>query len=115
MQTIKINTDGTITATLSNGKTHVLREPLGKDMEGLSQELIKIKHNETVQKLLNRVATPPISRVEFAKMSFSDLDVLGSALGFFIAPPNAKAEMKAALAELGYLAESESTPTTSPE
>lgn len=114
-QKIKINQDSTITATLSDGKTYTLREPLGKDMEGLSQDLIKVKHNETVQKLLNRIATPQITRVEFAKMPFSDLNVLGAALDFFIAPPNAKADMKAALTDLGYLSESVFEPTNSPE
>lgn len=115
MQQIKINQDGTITATLSNAATYTLREPLGKDMDGLSQDLIKVKHNETVQKLLHRIATPQITRVEFAKLTFSDLSVLGAALDFFIAPPNAKAEMTAALADLGYLSESVSEPTNSPE
>lgn len=46
---IRINPDNTVTATLSDGKSYVLREPRAKDMDGLSQDLIKIKHTDQVQ------------------------------------------------------------------
>ena len=49
---IRINPDNTVTATLSDGKSYVLREPRAKDMDGLSQDLIKIKQTDQVQKLL---------------------------------------------------------------
>lgn len=50
MQTIKINDDNTLSIELSTGDRYTLREPLAKDMEGLGQDLIKVKHTDTVQK-----------------------------------------------------------------
>ena len=102
-QTIKPNTDGTLAVTLSNGEQYTLREPLGKDMIGLAQDLIQIKHTETIQKLLGKIATPPITSLTYAKLSLSDTQVLNAAVNFFTAPPSAKAEMMAALNDLGYL------------
>nr|DAS62918.1 MAG TPA: tail assembly chaperone protein [Caudoviricetes sp.] len=110
--TIRINPDNTLTATLSNGAAYTLREPLAKDMAGLSQDLVKIKHTEQVQKLLAKIATPPLSAADYGRLSLSDADVLNTCLNFFSAPPSAKAEMRAALAELGYLPESEYAPAT---
>ena len=112
-QTIRINEDGTVTVGLSNGDKYTLREPLAKDMDGLGQDLIKIKHTDSVQKILARIATPPLTRVQYGKLSLSDAQVLNAALDFFSAPPKAKAEMREALQELGYLAASESEQTTS--
>lgn len=112
-QTISINQDGTVTATLSNGSRYTLREPIGKDMDGLSQDLIKIKHTDQVQKLLGRISTPKITRLDYAKLSIGDTQVLNTALDFFSAPPSAKAEYTAALSELGYLPASASEPPTS--
>ena len=114
-QSIQINEDNTVTVILSNGDRLTLREPLGKDMDGLSQDLIKIKHTDQVQKLLQKISTPALTRVEYGKLSLADADVLNAALNFFSAPPAAKAEMTAALSELGYLAGSESAPSTLPE
>ncbi|MDD2183681.1 hypothetical protein OP500_10240 [Kingella sp. SNUBH-2017] len=111
-QSIKINPDNTLTATLSDGKSYTLREPRAKDLDGLSQDLIKIKHTDQVQKLLERTSTPRLSRADYGKLSISDADVLNACLNFFSAPPTAKAEMQAAFAELGYLSESESEPLT---
>jgi hypothetical protein len=112
-QTIRINEDGTLTVGLSNGDKYTLREPLAKDMDGLGQDLIKIKHTDSVQKILARIATPPLTRLQYGKLSLSDAQVLNTALDFFSAPPKAKAEMREALQELGYLAASESEQTTS--
>lgn len=114
-QTIMPNADGTLTVTLSTGDRYILREPLGKDMIGLAQDLIQIKHTETVQKLLAKISTPPMTSLTYAKLPLSDTQVLNAAVNFFTAPPSAKAEMMAALSELGYLSESNTTPTTSPE
>lgn len=113
-QSIKINQDNTLTVTLSDGAAYTLREPVGKDMDGLGQDLIKIKHTDTVQKLLHRISTPPLTRVQYGKLPLSDTQVLNAALDFFSAPPSAKAEIRAAYAELGYLSESESAPPTAP-
>ena len=41
-QSIKINPDNTLT----DGKSYTLREPRAKDLDGLSQDLIKIKHTD---------------------------------------------------------------------
>ncbi|MCV6775192.1 hypothetical protein OIG30_11540, partial [Neisseria meningitidis] len=57
---IKINADDTMTVTLADGKAYILREPLAKDRAGLGQDLIKIKHTETVQKVLAKISTPKI-------------------------------------------------------
>ena len=112
-QNIKINPDNTLTITLSDGNSYTLREPRGKDMDGMGQDLIKIKHTDTVQKVIHRISSPQITRLQYIKLSLSDAQVLNTALDFFSAPPSAKAEMQAALAELGYLQESESEPPTS--
>ncbi|EEP69313.1 hypothetical protein [Kingella oralis] len=114
-QSIQIQANGNLTVTLSNGAQYQLREPYAKDLDGLSQDLIKIKHTDQVQKLLQKISTPALTRVEYGKLSLADADVLNAALNFFSAPPAAKAEMTAALAELGYLAGSESAPSTLPE
>ena len=112
-QTIRILDADTLEITFSNGQSHRLREPLAKDLEGLGQDLLKIKHTHTVQKVIHRISSPQITRLQYIKLSLSDAQVLNTALDFFSAPPSAKAEMQAALAELGYLQESESEPPTS--
>ena len=114
MQTIKINDDNTLTIELSTGDRYTLREPLAKDMEGLGQDLIKVKHTDTVQKLLGKISTPPLTRVAYGKLSMSDAQVLNVAIDFS-APPSAKAEMEAALQDLGYSQSSNSEQTTSAE
>nr|DAY05149.1 MAG TPA: tail assembly chaperone protein [Caudoviricetes sp.] len=111
-QSIQINDDNTVTVILSNGDRLTLREPLGKDMDGLSQDLIKIKHTDQVQKLLGRISTPQLTRLQYGKLGIADTQVLNTALDFFSAPPSARAEFEAALTELGYLPASASEPTT---
>ena len=101
-QSIKITDGGKLEVILSSGAKYTLREPFAKDLDGLSQDLIKI-------------TTPALSRIEYGRLSLSDAEVFNAALSFFYAPPAAKTEMTAALAELGYLTESESAPQTSPE
>lgn len=113
-QSIKINPDNTLTVTLSNGNSYTLREPRGKDMDNMGQDLIKIKHTDTIQKLIQKISTPQLTRIQYGMLSLSDAQVLNTAIDFFSAPPNAKAEITAALAELGYLTESESTLSTLP-
>lgn len=114
-QKITINEDNTLTVTLSDGRKYTVREPFAKDMEGLGQDLIKIKHTDTVQKLLGRITMPQLTKLQYGKLSLADAQVFNVAVDFFSAAPSAKAEMAEALAELGYLAASESEPTTSPE
>lgn len=113
-QTIRIKDTETVEVCLSNGKTYTLREPLAKDLEGLGQDLLKIKHTDTVQKVLARISQPPLTKLQYIKLPMSDAQVLNAALDFFSAPPTAKAEMQAALSELGYLSASESEPTDLP-
>ncbi|WP_308033239.1 hypothetical protein [Neisseria cinerea] len=114
-QTIKINDDGTVSVELSNGGRYTLREPLAKDMEGLGQDLIKIKHTDSVQKLLAKISTPPLTRIQYGQLTLSDAQVLNAAIDFFSAPPSAKAEMQAAMQELGYSPDSNTEPTPSSE
>lgn len=112
-QSIQINEDNTVTVILSDGQRIILREPLGKDMDGLSQDLIKIKHTDQVQKLIGRISTPQLTRLQYGKLGIGDTQVLNTALDFFSAPPSARAEFTAALQELGYLPASASEQTTS--
>ena len=112
-QTIRILDADTLEITFSNGQSHRLREPLAKDLEGLGQDLLKIKHTDTVQKLLGRITSPQLTKMQYGSLTLADAQVFNTALDFFSAPPSAKAEMQAALAELGYLQESESEPPTS--
>ena len=67
-QSIQINEDNTVTVILSNGDRITLREPLGKDMDGLSQDLIKIKHTDQVQKLIGRISSPQLTRQQYGKL-----------------------------------------------
>ena len=114
-QTIRIIDAETVEVGLSNGQKYRLREPLAKDLEGLGQDLLKIKHTDTVQKVLGRISSPQLTRLQYIKLSLSDAQALNVALDFFSAPPSAKAEMQAALAELGYLSESGSESETLPQ
>ena len=82
-QSIQINEDNTVTVILSNGDRLTLREPLGKDMDGLSQDLIKIKHTDQVQKLIGRISSPQLTRQQYGKLGIADTQVLNTALDFF--------------------------------
>ena len=122
-QTIQIIDNDNVKITLKTAvvrggteyHTIALRAPVGADMEGLSQDLIKIKHTDQIQKLVHKISNPTITRSDYMKMGMDDLNVINAAIDFFSAPPSAKAEMEAALAELKYLPESESEPQTQPE
>ncbi|MRN37212.1 hypothetical protein CRG49_008755 [Neisseria sp. N95_16] len=111
-QTLTVLDDETLQATLSNGQTFKIRAPMVKDMEGLAQDLIRIKHTDTIQKLIGRITQPQITKLQYIKLSLSDSQVLNAAIDFFSAPPSAQEEMKAAMVELGYLSESESEQPT---
>ncbi len=112
---IKINPDNTLTVTVSSGANYTLREPLAKDMAGLGQDLIKVKHTETIQKLLAKISTPRIGMAQYGLLSMADAQALNAAIDFFSAPPSAKAEIQEAFADLGYIKESDTAPTNSPE
>ena len=114
-QTIRITDQNTLEIRISTGAAYTVREPLARDMEGLGQDLIKIKHTDTVQKVIHRISSPQITRLQYIKLSLSDAQVLNTALDFFSAPPSAKAEIQEALAELGYRQECATTPTDSPQ
>lgn len=103
------------TAMRAGVSTHSRLKAAGKDMEGLGQDLIKVKHTDTVQKLLGKISTPPLTRIAYGKLSMSDAQVLNVAIDFFSAPPSAKAEMEAALQDLGYSQSSNTEQTTSAE
>ncbi|OHR44972.1 hypothetical protein HMPREF2753_09175 [Neisseria sp. HMSC071C03] len=110
---IKINPDNTIIVTVSNGTAYTLREPLAKDMAGLGQDLIKIKHTETIQKLLSKISTPKIGMAQYGGFSMADAQALNAAVDFFSAPPSAKVEIREAFAELGYIQDSATEQTLS--
>ena len=80
---IKINPDDTLTVTLTDGKAYTLREPLAKDMAGMGQDLIKIKHTETVQKLLSKISTPKIGMAQYGVLGMADVQALNAAIDFF--------------------------------
>ncbi|MFV2028883.1 phage tail assembly protein [Neisseria sp. S1] len=123
MQTIQILDDKTVKVTLSAAikrgdvehHTITLRAPVVADLEGLSQELVNLKHTDTVQKVIHKITSPQITRREYMSLSMDDARALNAALDFFSAPPKAKAEMMEALEEAGYLKASESDAATSPE
>lgn len=102
----------TLAAGIKRGDTLIhaisLRAPIAADLEGLSQELFNLKHTDTVQKVIARISTPQITRREYMSLGMDDTRVLNVALDFFSAAPAAKKEMLEALAEAGYLLESES-------
>lgn len=107
-QTVKVN----LTAVIKRGETEyhtiTLHAPVAANMEGLSQDLIKIKHTDQIQKLVAKISEPKITRTEYMQLGMDDLNTINAAIDFFSAPPSAKAEMAEALAELGYLQDTES-------
>lgn len=111
-QTLKIVDNETIQVTLCRPlkrgevaySTVTLRAPVAADLEGLSQELIKLKHTDQLQKLVARISEPAVTRRDYMQMSLDDLNALNAAIDFFSAPPAAKAAMREALEELGFLA-----------
>ena len=111
---IKINPDDTLTVTLTDGKAYTLREPLAKDMAGMGQDLIKIKHTETVQKLLSKISTPKIGMAQYGVLGMADVQALNAAIDFFSAAPSAKVEIQEAFADLGYTHASDTEPASSP-
>ncbi|HHK5576495.1 hypothetical protein [Neisseria lactamica] len=111
---IKINPDDTLTVTLSDGTAYVLREPLAKDMAGLGQDLIKIKHTETVQKILAKISTPKIGMAQYGVLNMADTQALNAAIDFFSAPPSARTEIQEAFEALGYTENADTPPTPSP-
>lgn len=114
-QTIRITDQNTLEIRISTGAAYTVREPLARDMEGLGQDLIKIKHTDTVQKLLGRITSPQLTKMQYGSLTLADAQVFNTALDFFSAPPSAKAEIQEALAELGYRQECATTPTDSPQ
>lgn len=114
-QSIQIIDDENVRITLSNGDTFAMRTPRAIDANGLSQEAIRARLTEHMQKLVNRITEPKMSRVTYSQLDLSDIQVINTALDFFSATGLAKTEILEHLEELGLLSVAESTPTTSPE
>ena len=91
---IKILDDDSIEVTLSNGQTHIMREPQGHAMKGLSLDMIRAKVTDQVQMLYARICEPIITRKQFETMGLSDISLLNAALDFFYADAVGKAEIR---------------------
>ena len=98
---IKINPDNTIIVTVSNGTAYTLREPLAKDMAGLGQDLIKIKHTETIQKLLSKISTPKIGMAQYGGFSMADAQALNAAVDFFFSAAVSESRDSGSLCGIG--------------
>lgn len=91
---IKIIDDETIEITLSNGQTHIMREPQGHAMKGLSLDMVRAKVTDQVQMLYGRICEPIVTRKQFSTMGLSDISLLNAALDFFYADAVGKAEIR---------------------
>ena len=91
---IKIVDNETIEVTLSNGQTHIMREPQGHAMKGLSLDMIRAKVTDQVQMLYSRICEPIVTRKQFETMGLSDISLLNAALDFFYADAVGKAEIR---------------------
>lgn len=91
---IKILDDDSIEVTLSNGQTHIMREPQGHAMKGLSLDMIRAKVTDQVQILYARICEPIITRKQFETMGLSDISLLNASLDFFYADAAGKAEIR---------------------
>ena len=122
-QSIQINADGTVQINLLHGvkrgdnivKTYTLRPPLAADLEGLSQELVNLKHTDQIQKLLQRIAVPTLVRREYMSLPLDDVRAFNVALDFFSAPASLKKQMLEDLSDAGYLAAPDAESATQPE
>ena len=102
-QAVKVTLSKPIIRGETNYQTVTLRAPVAAHLEGLSQELVKVKHTDHIQKLVSRISEPVITRQDYMQLTLDDLNTINAALDFFSAPPSAKAAMREALAELGYI------------
>ena len=91
---IKIVDNETIEVTLSNGQTHIMREPQGHAMKGLSLDMVRAKVTDQIQMLYSRICEPIITRKQFETMALSDITLLNAALDFFYADAVGKAEIR---------------------
>ncbi|WP_058355835.1 phage tail assembly protein [Vitreoscilla massiliensis] len=109
---IKIIDNETIEVTLSNGATHIMHEPQGHAMRGLSLDMVRAKVTDQVQPLYARICEPIVSRKQFETMGLSDISLLNAALDFFYADAVGKKEIREIYQSL-Y--ETDSTATTAGE
>ena len=91
---IKIVDNETIEVTLSNGQVHIMREPQGHAMKGLSLDMVRAKVTDQVQMLYARICEPIITRKQFETMGLSDISLLNAALDFFYADAVGKKEIR---------------------
>ena len=81
---IKIVDNETIEVTLSNGQVHIMREPQGHAMKGLSLDMVRAKVTDQVQMLYARICEPIITRKQFETMGLSDIFIAECRVGFFL-------------------------------
>ena len=82
-RTIKINLLSGVKRGDAVVKSFTLRAPVGADFEGLSQELINLKHTDQIQKLIQRISSPQLVRREYMQLPMDDLRALNVAIDFF--------------------------------
>ena len=104
-RTIKINLLSGVKRGDAVVKSFTLRAPVGADFEGLSQELINLKHTDQIQKLIQRISSPQLVRREYMQLPMDDLRALNVAIDFFSAPPATKAQMLEDLQAAGFAVE----------
>ena len=122
-QSIQIIDNNTVQINLLHGvkrgentvKNYTLRAPLAADLEGLSQELVNLKHTDQIQKLLHRITTPTLVRREYMSLPLDDVRAFNVALDFFSAPASLKKQMLEDLSEAGYMAAPAAASATQPE
>ena len=114
-RTIKINLLSGVKRGDAVVKSFTLRAPVGADFEGLSQELVNLKHTDQIQKLLHRITTPTLVRREYMSLPLDDVRAFNVALDFFSAPASLKKQMLEDLSEAGYLAAPAAASATQPE
>ena len=114
-RTIKINLLSGVKRGDAVVKSFTLRAPVGADFEGLSQELINLKHTDQIQKLIQRISSPQLVRREYMQLPMDDLRALNVAIDFFSAPPATKAQMLEDLQAAGFAVEPASASVIQPE
>ena len=122
-QSIQVIDNNTVQINLLHGvkrgdntvKNYTLRAPLAADLEGLSQELINLKHTDQIQKLIQRISSPQLVRREYMQLPMDDLRALNVAIDFFSAPPATKAQMLEDLQAAGFAVEPASASVMQPE
>lgn len=114
-QTVKITLCEPVKRAEGETASFIVRAPRAMHLEGLSQELVNLKHTDQIQKLLHRITEPTLTRRDYMQLMLDDVRAFNVALDFFSAPPNLKQQMLSDLAEAGYAVGSATQSETPPE